>query len=171
MRTAAAPILAFTEEDADRAYNAWRCNCGPTALAACLGLTLDAVRPHLGDFERRGYMNPTMMGNALTSLKAHWRSMGQAPTNIAEWIPFPGRGVVRIQWGGPWLNPGVPIGAAYARTHWIASWTLDGGPWVFDVNGGWRPRSSWEGEIVPLLIEATRKADGSWFPTHRWEVA
>lgn len=170
MSTATIPHLAFSEVDAGRAYHAFGFNCGPAAICACLGLTPDAVRPHLGDFEQRGYINPTMMGNALASLKVRWRSMPQAPTNVPEWIPFPARGLVRVQWGGPWLRPGVPVGAAYARTHWIASLEFQGTSWVYDINGGWCPRVWWEAEIVPLLIADTRNADGSWFATHRWEV-
>jgi hypothetical protein len=163
--TTTVPCIAFTETDAARAYHEWRANCGPAALAACLGLTLDAVRPHLGDFEARGYMNPTMMANAVRSLGALRQMM-----RIDERETFPSRGLVRIQWGGPWINPGVPVGAAYARTHWVASLNHDGFPWVFDINGGWLLRRQWESDIVPLLIAEVRKADGSWFPTHRWDV-
>ncbi len=154
------PPLAFTEADAIQAWESWGCNCGPAALAACLGLTPEDVRPHLGDFARRGYMNPTMMGQALASLGRRWMSVRA----IAD------RGVVRIQFGGPWMKPGVPPAAAYRHTHWIAAMVHERAVWVYDVNGGWRTRTDWEAEIIPLLVADNPRRDGTWQPTHRWEV-
>jgi hypothetical protein len=162
------PFPAFTAADSDRAYAEWGCNCGPAALAACLDLGLESVRQHLGDFERRRYMNPTMMGNAITALRARRRAMPHDPRPEAR---FPARGVVRIQFGGPWLAPGVPVGAAYARTHWVASLDHEGQPWVYDVNAGWLHRPLWESMVVPDLLAGIRRADGTWYPTHRWEVS
>jgi len=161
MSQATIPFLAFTEAEADQAYHAWHFNCGPAALCACLELAPDQIRPHLGDFERRGYMNPTMMGKALDSLQARWTSVRA----------IAGRGVVRIQFGGPWLNPGVPPAAAYQHTHWIVCLKDQGVSWVYDINGGWAPREWWESEIIPLLVASNRRRDGKWHPTHRWEVA
>ena len=45
----------FTAEAADRAYDEWGANCGPGAIAAICGLTLDELRPHMGDFEGKRY--------------------------------------------------------------------------------------------------------------------
>jgi hypothetical protein len=53
--------VSFTEADAHRAYDEWGANCGPGALAAIAGLTLDKVRALMGDFETKGYTNPTLM--------------------------------------------------------------------------------------------------------------
>jgi hypothetical protein len=102
----------FTIEDADRAHKEWGANCGPGALAAITGLTLDEVRPHMGDFERKGYTNPTLMNFALRRIGRPWRKIG------ATW---PRYGLVRIQWEGPWMDPGVPMPARYRYTHWIGS--------------------------------------------------
>jgi hypothetical protein len=57
------PSLAFTQNDAVAAFNAWHCNCGPAALAASLGLTLDQVKPAVMSvgFADKHYVNPTMM--------------------------------------------------------------------------------------------------------------
>ena len=38
-------LTPFTEEDAYRAYNEWGANCGPGAVAAIMGMSLDEVRP------------------------------------------------------------------------------------------------------------------------------
>jgi len=62
------PAVRFTLADADRAADLWGMNCGPGALAAVCGLTLDEVRPHMGDFESKGYTNPTLMFAALKSI-------------------------------------------------------------------------------------------------------
>lgn len=58
-------IARFTVVDADQAYATWGCNCGPGAVAGVLGLMLDEVRQHMGDFERKGYTNPTLMFKTL----------------------------------------------------------------------------------------------------------
>lgn len=81
-----APVmpLQFCHEDGARAWREWGCNCGPTALAAILGLTLDEVRPHLGDFEQKHYTNPRLMAQALRSAGASWdgtmTAMARKPT-------------------------------------------------------------------------------------------
>src|ERR1700733_3262170 len=60
------PFLPFTPDDVLRAHDAWGCSCGPAALAACLGVDLDAVRRLVApEFEQRRYMNTTMMLAAL----------------------------------------------------------------------------------------------------------
>jgi hypothetical protein len=51
----------FTEADANRAHDEWGANCGPGAIAAILALTLDELRPYMGDFESKRYTNPTLM--------------------------------------------------------------------------------------------------------------
>ena len=160
MSQATLPFLAFTEADAVQAYREYGFNCGPAALCACLEMAPDQVRPHLGDFKHRGYMNPTMMGKALDSLQHRWQSVRA----------IAGRGIVRIQFGGPWLKPGVPPAAAYQHTHWIACLKENGCSWVYDINGGWMSRERWTSEVIPLLVADNRRRDGTWFPTHRWEV-
>lgn len=163
--TAAPPRIRFNESDANQAWEDWGCNCGPSSLAAALGLTLEQVRPHLRDFEQKRYMSPTMMKSALASLGVRWCSDLRSP-----WCS---NGLVRIQWGGPWLQPGVPIAARYRHTHWVASRLYGGHHWVFDVNivnqGGWARADAWAGYVAPWIIrECVRRGDGTWYPTHRW---
>jgi hypothetical protein len=164
----------FNLADAERAADAWGCNCGPGALAAIMGLTLDDVRPHIGDFERRGYVNPTMMFDALNSVGAIWKPIlaSRSPAHL----DFPLYGLARIQWEGPWMRPGVPIGARYARTHWVGAAHSGGEIGIFDINcinngSGWVALREWCDVVVPFILrEAVPRADGKWHITHAIEV-
>lgn len=154
------PFIAFSSDDLDSAHAEWGCNCGPAALAACLGATPSFVRSHLGDFEARRYMNAAMMSAAVTSGGFRkWDASGS-----------PEHGLIRVQWGGPWIVGGKPARWASMATHWIASKLMPSGLWVFDVNGGWQLLSEWERETAPKIINSLKRADGTWYPSHQWEV-
>lgn len=158
-------------------------NCGPAALCAVADLRPNEALLHLGGFDRKHYVNPTMMRDALGSLKIPFRQVHK-DNGTSGWtddgIPgvgcvgeptYPDFGLVRIQWGGPWTKPGVPIAARYRHTHWIAV----EGEMRFDVNamcvGGWIPLAEWETQLVPwLLKECEPKASGGWWPTHCWQI-
>jgi hypothetical protein len=161
----------LTLGDVERAA-AWGFNCGPAAICAVTGLTPEEVRPHLGDFEAKAYTNPTLMFTSLArlGLKFTHKANRGYPN---EWPTF---GLARIQWGGPWAKPGVPMAARYRQTHWVASSRTDTLHMVFDVNalsvnGGWIPFEMWRDSLVPwLLKEAVPRADGTWWLTHSIEV-
>lgn len=168
----------FTADDADRAFEAWGCNCGPSALAAILGLTLDDARRHVGpDFEARRYTNPTMMLAALFSALgpsgARW-----SVTRRSAW---PSYGLARIQWEGPWTEPGVPMAARYRYTHWVGAHTRssDDRIGVWDVNAmratadgsGWVALEHWSATIVTWILEGYPRASGRWHITHAIDVA
>lgn len=161
--TAEPPPLSFSTADLQAARAAWGCNCAPAALTACLGWTLDAIRPHLGSFESRRFMNPTDMQAAIESTGFAWHRAD--PRRF-----LPTHGVVRVQWGGPWLFSNVPKAAAYRYTHWVASKWIGDQVWFFDVNSGWETLKSWEGETRPRITASIKRADGSFSFTHRWEV-
>jgi len=159
----------FTLADAESAHDAWGANCGPAALAVVTGKTLDEVRPLLGDFEARCYMNPTAMEAALRLAAVAWSDHGPR-----DW---PSRfGIVRIQWEGPWTAPGVPIRVRYRHTHWIAAAKLGSGIGIFDINAmangtGWCALADWERVIVPFILDnAVPRASGGWHRTHVFEV-
>lgn len=161
------PTLRFTEAEADQAYEAWGANCGPGAIAAVLGMTLDELRPRLGDFERLGYVSPSLMWDILRRLDVRFHSR-----KVDAW---PRYGLARIQWEGPWMEPAVPIPARYRFTHWVASCTPDDRPpGVFDINcmnsGGWVHRADWQRVIVPHLVAAHPRANGRWHITHSVEI-
>jgi hypothetical protein len=125
------------------------------------------VRDHIPDFARKGYTNPSMMAEALRSLGIVFRAGDQRLTNY---------GLVRIQFDGPWMKPGVPVGASYARTHWIGAMALKPAPkatdqtYVFDVNSGWTTSGEWEHTTIPQILKLYKGASGKWWPTHRWEL-
>lgn len=161
----------FAAEDADRSYDEWGANCAPTAIAAICGLTLDELRPHMGDFERKHYTNPTLMWQVLDSIGARWRLVKPPRT-------WPEYGLARVQWEGPWTAPGVPAAAAYRHTHWVgAAHDPVKGIGIFDINAigngsGWCALENWTGTLVPwILDECVPRANGGWHLTHVVEVA
>lgn len=169
----------FTQDDAERAHIAWGCNCGPGALAAILGLTLAEVRPHMGDFELKGYTNPTLMMAALDHAGARWAKLAVRPGSQVDW---PHYGLVRIQWEGPWMAAGVPIAARYRHTHWVGACRVPVPPGsvfdglgIFDINcmveRGWVSFADWTRVVVPALLEDYPRASGGWHVTHCLEVA
>lgn len=164
------PVTRFTLADAERAREEWGANCGPGAVAAIMGMTLDEVRPHFAaaGFAAKHYTNPTMMRDVLRRI-----ARPHQPLKVLGW---PNWGLVRIQWEGPWTKPGVPMRARYRHTHWVGGAVLNGGAGVFDINcinngSGWASFENWEALLVPwLLKECQPKANGRWHKTHVIEV-
>jgi hypothetical protein len=168
--------LRFTIADAERANDEWGCNCGPAALAAITDYTLDEIRPLMGDFERKHYTNPTLMFESLKRTGANWWKIDGVPTY----------GLLRVQWEGPWTEPGVPIRVRYRHTHWIAiqqhermgiqyPGKISPGAGIFDINamnsGGWIAFRDWSATLVPWIIkECVPRGNGKWHITHRIQV-
>jgi hypothetical protein len=158
----------FTHADADRAYDEWGANCGPGAIAAICGLTLDELRPFMEGvgFAGKRYTNPSMMFEVLRRLRVVWRK--------AE-LKWPNYGLVRVQWEGRWTNPGVPARARYRYTHWVGAAIRNGDVGVFDINcinngTGWARLDDWSTVIVPHLTAQYPGASGKWHITHAIEV-
>lgn len=176
------PPLRFDIKSAQAAADLWGFNCGPGALCAVLQKTPDELRPYLQDFEAKRYTNPSMMADILRGVNAKWRNVWEAKadcTRDALAVPiYPQFGLVRVQWDGSWCNAGVPVGARYRRTHWIAyaspEYTRDGA-WAFDINamcvGGWITFREWSCDLAPWLIrECVHGGSGKWWPTHCFDV-
>jgi hypothetical protein len=89
---------------------------------------------------------------------------------------WPRYGLVRIQWEGPWTQPGVPIRARYRFTHWVGAATRSPGDvGVWDVNAlangtGWGSLANWSSIPVPCLTADVKRASGGWHITHAIEV-
>lgn len=167
-QTAPPVPIRFSLADVEAANDAWGCNCGPGAVAAILGMTLDEIRPHLGDFERKGYTNPTLMWSIL-------RSAGAASFIQNRTMDWPSYGLARVQWDGPWTKPGVPLAARYRHTHWVGARYEGAETEIFDINamseGGWISFALWRDSLVPWLLgECEPKATGGWWITHSVEV-
>ncbi len=169
------PIIPvkFTLADAQKAGDDWRFNCGPGALCAMLDMTPDELRPKLGDFERKGYTNPTLMKETLTRCGASQFLVYRADKPGIGIPSKLGNALVRVQWCGPWTRPGVPWAARYRQTHWIG--VRNNSSKVFDINamcsGGWISHDEWAHQLVPWLIGVcVPKGDGGWWPTHAIEV-
>lgn len=113
------PILRYTGEDSERAHKEWKATCGPHSIAAACGFSLEEVRLVLTGY--KGWMNPTMVGEALKALDFTYAlRSGLKTQDLCE-------GINRIQWEGEWLNPGVPARVAYYYTHYVAhraGWVL-----------------------------------------------
>lgn len=166
--------LRFTADDVDRAQS-WGFNCGPGALCAVLEKTPDEIRPHLLDFEKRGYTNPSLMFAILRDLDIEF-SVDRHADQVTNYA-LPRFGLVRVQWSGPWTRPGVPIRVRYRHSHWIAVRRYGADPretMVFDINGikeGWITWEVWRSQLVPWLLEQCEpQSDGSWWPTHSIEI-
>jgi hypothetical protein len=169
--------LRFSLADAERASDEWGCNCGPAALAAVTGRSLDDIRPLMGDFERKRYTNPTLMLECLkrTGVRFWWNT-----------TTIPVFGLIRVQWEGPWTKPGVPVRVRYRHTHWVAIKNPESASIanptqphtnadIFDVNalnsGGWIAYRDWATILVPWLLgECVPKASGNFHFTHFVEV-
>lgn len=161
--------VRFGLEEAQAAVDEWGFNCGPGALCAILDMTPAEIRPHLGDFERKRYTNPTLMRQILDGLHVvyQWEVVPVRYLNV-----WPENSLIRVQWSGPWTGPAVPMQARYRHTHWIGcryngSAAVD----IFDVNamccGGWIPLTEWRDQLVPwLLKECEPRANGRWWQTH-----
>lgn len=171
--------LRMTEAAAREAQEAWGFNCGPGALCGLLDVTPAEIRPHLLEFERKRYTNPTLMEDILRRLAVPFRVgyRGDIPHPQPETV-LPAFGLVRIQWSGRWTRRGVPMRVRYRRTHWIAVRDCQpgeacGGKMVFDVNGvgeGWITFHVWRTQLVPWLIAGIDPQIEGWWPTHCLEI-
>lgn len=145
----------YSPPDVDAAWRQWKCSCGPASLAALLGRPCADLREHFPGMGERGYANPTHLLAACASM--------DVPVKVRKtdlWI-WPDFGLVFVQWGGPWLKPGVPVGAAYRHTHWVAV----RGPGVYDVNvGHWVTADDWKrpGGVAAWLMSQVPRCDGTW---------
>lgn len=163
--------MPFDRNKASVAAQEWGFNCGPAAICAVLNVTPNKLRANMGNFEQKGYTNPGLMKEVL--LRCGAKIQLTYRKDEPHGMPIVQHGVMRVQWGGPWTKPGVPMRVRYRHTHWVA--VRNHSAEVFDVNavglGGWIKESVWATELVPWLIQVCEpKGDGSWWPTHVFEV-
>lgn len=144
----------FCPQDLAEMVAADCCACGQAALAAALERNVKGVI--------KGFIsNPGLWVSASLMVKA----ADKLGFTVRKTDPFPReKAVMLIQGIGSWMNPGVPIGARNARTHWVATCRTDHGtPWVYDVNiGDWLPASVWESDILAEILAGWK--------AHAWNV-
>lgn len=150
------PFALYTPPDVEECANDWGANCGPASLAALAGISLAKIKPYLVGFAGRGYMNPTHMRDACLKMNL------PVARQTKHWPTVNDVALVFVQWGGPWLKPGVPVGAAYRNTHWI---TLVGEA-AYDVNvGRWVHRADWcdpRDGVAAEIMKHVPRCDGTW---------
>lgn len=163
--------LRFAEADIEEAHAEWGCNCGPAALAAACGLSLDEARVLLPEFDRKRFVNITMMREAIA--EAGWMIVHDWKRCWAAGE----RSLIRVQFGGPWIAAEGEaaqkwqVRSACMATHWIAQFRGPGGlAFVFDVNSGLVPWGEWERGVMPRIAAAIPNCDGSYHLTHSWQI-
>jgi len=166
--------LPYTPAEAAAAHEHRNMHCGHFAIAAATGNSLEKIH-HCG-VPIKGWMNPSMIRATLNALAVSHRPQALGPGHIVN-TPHSLEGhlhcldygagiIIRLQWEGSWLNPGVPPGAAYARTHYIASKNgciLDP---AHDPNQ-WLSISDWLPIVQTQILPNIKRATG-WHFTHAW---
>lgn len=143
-------------------------NCGPGALCGILNMSPDQVKPYLPDFERKKYTTDKMMARALEAIGVPFtRLFDDLDATGQDKPPLPSRGLVRIQWSGPWVG----TDKQYRHTHWVAVSQNR----VFDFNaisvGGWISWKQWQEKLIPWLLEECEPQwTGKWWATNCWEI-
>lgn len=157
------PAHLYTPPDLDEAAARWKACCGHGALAAILRCPVMYLRRAFPWAPREPWTSPKRLRLALEHLGVQ---VGRDALFSREWPrhPFPPHGLVFVQFEGPWLDPGVPVKEAYARTHLAASSTVNGARYIYDVNvepaGGWVPEEVWRRDILPPLAAHYHGATG-----------
>lgn len=163
--------LPYTMAEADHAHDAWNFMCGHFSIAAATGCALDQIHTCGVAIKTGGWMNPTMISETLRALPV---SYNKVPVTITPEEEFKllehlkTAAILRIQWEGTWLNPGVPAGAAYQRTHYIAY--KDGH--IMDPALGpniHMPVKLWLEQGITQVLPQIKKATGYHF-THAWTI-
>lgn len=173
--------LPYTTAQAAAAHDQWNAMCGHYSIAAATGRPLEDIRT--AGVPLKGWMNPSMISQTLRALgvsymKVPFAGIGDytTPESARESSDAmlhlvgsdPGQSaILRIQWEGSWMNPGVPKGAQYQRTHYIA--LKDGR--IMDPAMGpniHMPVALWLQEI-PKVVAQIKNATGYHF-THAWTI-
>jgi len=146
------------------ASDEWGANCGPCSLAALLECPVAWARFLIADFDKRKYMNPSHMKEALSRAGVEHHSLGRQ---------LPAYGLAFVQWGG---HGGRPHFVQYQFTHWIAiepgpGNVIDSLPTVFEVNAPYLVSfDEWERQM-PDIAKRGGLGDGTYFVRTGIEVS
>jgi hypothetical protein len=139
----------------------WGANCGPSALAAILGMTAAEVRPIVERVQGGRFLNYMNAGHLTDALRQVGREVWRVECLRGQ-VRWPSaRGLCVIQFDGPWCEPGVPVKARYRYTHIVAS--IRGGALIYDGNANrWLPMQEWKDKIMPVLQRDVKRSTG-WY--------
>jgi hypothetical protein len=147
----------YAPPDLIEANGAWKANCGPSALAAVLGVPLRQVRAAFPSFPAKPWTTPTSMAAALAAQGLHHRVQQGMPRGDVHGVAF-------LQLRGTWDS--APERAQYRHTHWVGLHRDGGVLSVYDCNagsaGGWLPAEEWKAQVLAELLERHRGASGKW---------
>ncbi|MCP3065292.1 hypothetical protein LXT21_41625 [Myxococcus sp. K38C18041901] len=147
----------YAPPDLLEANGAWKANCGPSALAAVLGVPLRLVRGSFPGFPAKPWTTPTSMAAALAAQGLHHRVQQGMPRGDVHGVAF-------LQLRGSWDS--APERAQYRHTHWVGLHRDGGALSIYDCNtgsaGGWLPSEEWKVQVLAELLERHRGASGKW---------
>ncbi len=154
-------VNLYAPPDTLESNAAWSATCGPMAIAAILRRPVAAVRDLFPGFPERPWVTPTVMQAAFIHSGTNWR---HGPAGL------PMYGLAWLQVGGPWEGPGVPPGAAYRYTHWIAAAEANGRTLVYDGNAAeWMAYHDWQRDVMAAIVAGHKRATG-WRVRKAWEM-
>jgi len=135
----------------------WKANCGPSALAAVLGVPLREVRASFPSFPAKPWTTPTSMAAALVAQGVRHRVQQGMPRGSVHGVAF-------VQLRGTWDS--APERAQYRHTHWVGLHRTGGALSVYDCNagaaGGWLSADAWKAQVLAELLARHRGASGKW---------
>ncbi|NTX08916.1 hypothetical protein [Myxococcus sp. CA040A] len=147
----------FTPPDLLEANEDWKANCGPSALAAVLGVPLRQVRAAFPSFPAKPWTTPTSMAASFAAQGVRHRvQQGMPPGDV--------HGVAFVQLRGTWDS--APERAQCRHTHWVGIRRTGGALAVYDCNagaaGGWLPADAWKAQVLAGLLARHGGASGKW---------
>lgn len=157
--------IPYTVEESETANREWMASCGHHSIASAAGVSLADVKAACSKL--CGWMSPTMIEETLLALGCRYsvvkgKFSGKPASRINE------RWIMRVQFEGSWLKPGVPAGAAYQRTHYIAA----GDGLVMDTmrhSNVLCTAEEWE-NLQAENVAKVKSATGYYF-THLWQIS
>lgn len=117
-------------------------HCGPCAVAALLGVTIQQVKAS-GTLLYKS-MNLT---EARGAVERFGRRLDKVKAPVTA-------GVAHVMWDDPWTTAGPRV--AYRYSHWITYRKVGEALAFYDVNsgeaGGWSTLVEWERDVRPMLL-------------------
>jgi hypothetical protein len=155
------PIVRNIVPDLNEQHRLWGANCGPSALAAILGMTAAEVRPLVERVQGGRFLNYMNAGHLIDALRQAGRQVWRVECSRGQ-VQWPkARELCVIQFDGPWCEPEVPAKARFRHTHIVAS--IRGGIMIYDGNANcWLPKQEWQDKIMPVLQRDVRRSTG-WY--------